>query len=107
VTLELTDIQANVLRGYRANHARHFALSLPTPAAGASLLASITTGTDATCPQVSTAETWDTKPDYCLNVAFTSAGLTACGVPTATLAAFPAAFQQGSAARSAMPATGP
>ena len=107
MTLELTDIQANVLRGYRANHARHFALSLPTPAAGASLLASITTGTDATCPQVSTAETWDTKPDYCLNVAFTSAGLTACGVPTATLAAFPAAFQQGSAARSAMPATGP
>jgi deferrochelatase/peroxidase EfeB len=107
VTLELTDIQANVLRGFRANHARHFALSLPTPAAGAGLLASITSGTDATCPQVSTAEVWDTKPDYCLNVGFTSAGLTACGVPTATLAAFPRAFQQGSAARSAMPTSVP
>lgn len=105
--LELADIQANILRGYRAGHARHFALSLPTPAAGAGLLASLTDGDEASCPQVSTAEVWESKPEYCLNVGFTSTGLTACGVPAAMVSAFPEAFQTGSAGRSSLPPTGP
>ncbi|HEY7948837.1 MAG TPA: hypothetical protein VID75_14245 [Acidimicrobiales bacterium] len=107
MALDLADIQANVLRGYRAGHARHFALSLPTPAGAGALLASMTNGADGTCPQVSSAEPWTTKPEYCLNVGITSAGLAACGVPATTIAAFPVAFQQGSAARSSAPATDP
>jgi deferrochelatase/peroxidase EfeB len=107
VPLELADIQANVLRGHRADYARHFALSLPTPAAGAALLASLTNGDENKCPQVSTAEVWKAKPEYCLNVGFTSAGLTACGVPAVVLSAFPEAFRTGAAGRSSLPPTGP
>lgn len=101
MTLDLADIQANVLRGYRAGHARHFALSLPGPTSGAALLTSVTSGAGGTCPQVTNAELWTSKPDYCLNVGLTSAGLAACGVPATTIADFPLAFQQGSATRSA------
>ena len=41
MTLDFSDIQANVLRGYRAGHARHFALSVPTTAGSAALVGSI------------------------------------------------------------------
>jgi len=107
MTLDLADIQANVLRGYRAGHARHFALSLPTPVGAGALLASITNGDDTTCPQVTNAEPWTSKPDYCLNVGVTSSGLAACGVPGAVITEFPLAFQSGSAARSSAAPTEP
>jgi deferrochelatase/peroxidase EfeB len=107
MTPDLADIQANILRGYRAGHARHFALSAPTPAAAGALLAAVTSGDETACPQVTTAAPWTHKPAYCLNVGLTSAGLSACGVPPAMLAAFPLAFRQGSAARSSLPPTSP
>jgi deferrochelatase/peroxidase EfeB len=104
--LDLSDIQANVLRGYGAAFARHFALALPTAAAGAALLGALING-DGECPQVSDAKVWSDKPSYCLNVGITADGLGALGVPAATVGAFPAAFRSGSAARSSLPTTGP
>lgn len=101
--LDLADIQGNVLRGFRATHARHLALAVGAGGGGPAFLAALVSGRPDQNPQVSTAETWDHKPDHCCNVGLTADGLTALGVPTAQLAAFPAAFRAGSAARSTVP----
>jgi deferrochelatase/peroxidase EfeB len=100
MALDYPDIQANILRGYRSNHARHTAISIPNSIAGGAFLSAITGGAAPLVPQVSTAAPWTTKPDYCMNLAVTAPGLAALGVTAATLAAFPAAFTAGSAARS-------
>ncbi|HEY1828339.1 MAG TPA: hypothetical protein VGF87_09970, partial [Acidimicrobiales bacterium] len=105
-SLDASDIQANILRGYRADYARHFAVAVPTTQAGRTVLGALTGGGEK-YPQVSSAARWSEKPAYCLTVALTAPGLAACGVPAATLAAFPAAFTQGSASRSSAPTTGP
>jgi Dyp-type peroxidase family len=101
VDLDLGDIQGNILRGFRFAHARHLALGVGDPAGARSLLSELVPG--ASAPHVTTAEEWDDKPDHALNVALTWPGLQALGVPAATLAAFPPAFQQGAAARAAAP----
>ena len=102
MTLDFSDIQANVLRGYRSNHARHIALSIPNAKAGGSFLSACCTGGGTpSVPQVSTATPWTTKPGYCLNLAITAPGLAALGVAAETIATFPVAFTAGSAARSA------
>jgi Dyp-type peroxidase family len=45
---------------------------------------------------------WETKPDFCVNVAFTYSGLQALGLPVASLTSFPEDFQQGPVARAAI-----
>ena len=94
--LDLEDIQGHVLRGYRADRARHFALAVGDAAGGTSFLGELVSGGD---PHVSTAEEWDDKPRYCLNVGLTWEGLKALGVPDPVLQAFPPAFRAGPAQR--------
>jgi deferrochelatase/peroxidase EfeB len=93
--LDLSDIQGNIVRGYRMGDARHFLLEIADPGAARQFVAAITPGTAAAEPDVTTAEEWDDKPPYTFNVAFSYNGLAALGVPAAVLAAFPGAFQRG------------
>ena len=116
--LPLDDIQGFVLRGYRMPLVRHFLLSVGGPAQARHVLGRLVSGDEADAPQVTTAEEWRVgfapgpaddpaappkrKPDYCLNVGITWAGLTAlevaARVPELSFKSFDA-FVAGAAAR--------
>lgn len=97
--LDLADIQGFVLRGYTLPAVRHFILRVGDATAARSFLGGLVSGDEAASPQLTTAQAWEVKPDYCLNVALTFDGLKALGLPAATLSSFPAEFQAGSASR--------
>jgi deferrochelatase/peroxidase EfeB len=101
-TLNLADIQGNILRGYRAANARHLGVNIPSRGDGRALLRDLL---DPGPPCLSTAEEWDgrRRPEYLLNLGITWPGLQALGVPDSALGAFPDAFKQGAAARATAP----
>lgn len=101
-TLDLADIQGNILRGYRAANARHLAVNIPSGAAGRTLLRDLLSSEP---PRLSTAEEWEgrRRPDHLLNLGVTWPGLRALGVPDRALGAFPDAFRQGAAMRASAP----
>jgi deferrochelatase/peroxidase EfeB len=116
--LDLQDIQGFILRGYRMPVARHFVLTVTTPATARALLGRMVSGSESDSPQITTADEWQVasspgpeddqtapakrKPDYCLNVGITWPGLVALelqsGVPGLSFKSF-TAFVQGAAAR--------
>jgi deferrochelatase/peroxidase EfeB len=100
MTLNLSDIQGNILRGYGMANARHFFLQVQDPGGARRFVALIAPGGPEDTPHVTTADTWDERPPYCLNVGFTHEGLAAIGVPAPILTEFPPAFQEGAAQRS-------
>jgi deferrochelatase/peroxidase EfeB len=95
--LQLDDIQGNILRGYRAHFARHFALEIGEPGAARQFVAALVSGNAAASPQITTAALWQEHPAYCLNLGFTSDGLKTLGLPDATWNLFPEAFRKGPA----------
>ncbi len=97
--LDLSDIQGNILRGYRVHFARHFALQVQDAAQARRFIAGVVGGDEARFPQVTTAEHWQQRPEYFLNLSLTCEGLAALGVDAATLALFPQAFREGAAKR--------
>lgn len=101
-TLNLADIQGNILRGYRAANARHLAVNIPPGAGGRALLRDLLSSEP---PRLSTAEEWEgrQRPDHLLNLGVTWPGLRALGVPDQALGAFPDAFRQGAATRATAP----
>ena len=101
MSIELGDVQGNVLRGFGHEYARHFALAVGDAARGRALIAALLPGEPPVETQVTNAVDWgDREPDHALNVGLTWEGLKALGVPDGVLATFPDAFRQGSAARS-------
>ncbi len=117
-TLDLTDIQGFILRGYRMPMVRHFLLAVNDPAAARKLLGRLVSGDESDAPQITTAEDWHVgfapgpkdnpaedprrKPDYCLNVGITWPGMIALEikdrVPTLSFKSF-GAFTTGAAQR--------
>ncbi|HEX5619795.1 MAG TPA: Dyp-type peroxidase [Solirubrobacteraceae bacterium] len=92
-TIDLADIQGDVLRGYTYPCAAYLFLRIVDVAEARALLTRM-------LPQVSTAEPWqDGPPPTALHVAFTYAGLAAMEVPPAILDSFPAEFRAGMAAQ--------
>jgi Dyp-type peroxidase family len=93
-TLDRSDIQGFVLRGYRMPCAAYlFYRFTDGPAARAWLAGMV--------DPVTTAEEWDAAPSWCANVALTYPGLEALGLPTESLDSLPEDFRQGMAARAA------
>jgi deferrochelatase/peroxidase EfeB len=103
MVLELADIQGNLLRGYHSANARHFALAVGDPKGAAAFIAGLVSGNEQRSPQITTAEEWDDKPHYTLNLGLTYAGLQALGIPDGVLSAFPTAFTEGPAVRAQAP----
>jgi deferrochelatase/peroxidase EfeB len=99
MSLDVADIQGNILRGYRIHYARHFAVAINDPAGAARLLGLLISGDEQAAPQITTAVEWKERPKNFLNVGLTWAGLQRLGLPTPLLQLFPQAFQQGPAAR--------
>jgi deferrochelatase/peroxidase EfeB len=99
IRLDLGDIQANILRGYRATDVCQIAVAFGAGPEARSFVGALISG-EPDVPQISTAEAWDTQPPYCLTIGFTAEGLDALGLMAATRAQFPPAFRHGSARRS-------
>jgi Dyp-type peroxidase family len=97
--LDLADIQGYILRGYTMPGVRHFLLRVDNAAAARRFLGGLASGDPAASPQITTAQPWSVKPDFCLNVGITYEGLQALALPEATLSSFPAEFKAGPVAR--------
>lgn len=93
--LDLADIQGNVVRGYSARRARHFALAVSSAHDAAEFVRAILPDAPGHGPKLTTAAVWDQKPHYCLNIGFTWKGLHAMGLPDSMLALFPQSFRDG------------
>jgi cytochrome P450/deferrochelatase/peroxidase EfeB len=106
--VDLSDVQGNILRGYRATVACHFVASVSDPQAARAWFAGLARGPAGDVPALTPAVEWTpaTKPAVTLNVGFTFAGLHALQVPVGDLARFPEAFQQGPAAAARAQANG-
>src|SRR4051794_27026101 len=91
--LPLADIQGLILRGYGMDALRLFVLRVDKAAEARAILGGL---------PVTSGAIWDKKPDFCLNVAFTHAGLAALQVPDASLSSFPPEFIDGAVNRAAI-----
>jgi hypothetical protein len=60
-SLNLTDIQGFILRGYRMPMVRHFLLTVGVPAEARKLLGRFASGNEADAPQITTAEDWQAR----------------------------------------------
>ncbi len=94
MNLDLTDIQGNILRGYRLPFARYVFLNLTDSTSAKAFL-------EAMIPHVTNAEIWiDEKPKSTLNIGLSRTALTALDVPLASINSFPCEFLDGMAKRS-------
>ena len=94
MTLDRSDLQGNILRGYTHRHAGYLFVEVRDAGAGRRLLSEL-------IDPVTTAREWETGngPESTLNVALTAAGLEAIGVDSAVRATFPEDFRAGMRAR--------
>lgn len=103
---DLPEIQGLLLRGYHLEYARHFVLEILDPAACKRFLGKLVPGEAAAGPLTITSSLpWPggRKPDSCLNVGFSWAGLQALGLPGVVFGQSwnYQAFKLGAAARAA------
>jgi Dyp-type peroxidase family len=104
MTVDLSDVQGNVVRGYGLSFdcARHVAVGIGEGAAGSAraFIRELVDGERRDGLEVTPGDLWnEAPPSSCLNVAITWPGLAALGVPQRVLDAFPRAFQEGAATR--------
>jgi Dyp-type peroxidase family len=100
-TLELDDIQGNILAGYRLGRTRYHFVRFENSKGGRAFL-------DRIAGRITSATRWPIGPDgkkqrpeSTLNVALTHPGLVTLDLPSRSLYSFPPEFQQGMRARSA------
>jgi Dyp-type peroxidase family len=93
-TLNLSDIQGFVARGYTFPYARFVFATIRDSKSAQAFVGHVT-------DHVTTGETWvhGKKPPCTLNIAFTYPGLVKLGLPEATLQSFPDEFVEGMKAR--------
>jgi len=96
--LDLDDVQGIVVRGYTMPNARHLLLRVDSPRGARKALGSLVDGNPHR-QQVTTGTPWLEKPDCCLNLSITAAGLQALDLPAESLASFPEEFTAGAVAR--------
>ena len=93
-SIALDDVQGFIVRTYAMPALRVFVLKVEQRALAGRFLGALVSG-DGSVPRLTTAAPWATKPDVCVNIGFTHAGLTALGLADAGLASFPEEFAQG------------
>lgn len=92
--LPLERIQGFVMRTYAMPALRVYVLAVENPRAAGRAVGTLVVGS-ATVPSITTAATWAVKPDVCVNVGFTHAGLATLGLSADALGSFPEEFVQG------------
>jgi Dyp-type peroxidase family len=91
--LDLTDIQGNLLRGYRLPFARYLHMNFGEAGPARAFL-------DRLMPLITSAETWDEgKPAQTINISLSRTALEALELPRATINSFPIEFLAGMASR--------
>lgn len=98
-SLDLSDIQGNILRGYGMPVVRIFVLRVDSAGAARRFLGSMVNGDVSSGPRITTAAQWDVKPPFAVNLGVTAAGLKALGVPDSSVASFPPEFTASPAER--------
>jgi deferrochelatase/peroxidase EfeB len=98
--LELDDIQGIILRGYGSFvHVRHFIVAVADASRARAFIGGLAGPSPAAINPgklaITTAATWQVKPDYTLNVAFTYEALSSLGVSSTLLAGFAPEFAAG------------
>lgn len=105
--IDHSQLQGNILRGYRFGLVRHMLLEVTDRATARAFLGVAAQGGGAEVPAITVDQpphkTWpkDQKPAACFNIGLTFAGLRALGVDPGDLATFPTEFREGMAARAA------
>ena len=102
-TLDLSNIQGNILKGYRSDlqYVRHIALEVKDRGVARSFLTHSVAGNDSSVPAITRATLWaDLGPEICFNIGITFEGMRALGLPSAMLDSFPTEFVEGMAKRS-------
>jgi len=99
-TVDLADVQGNILRGYRKSMVRHLVAQV-IDAAQARAWIGATAGPDRSlAPSITDAAHWgEQPPDVCFNLGITFAGMQALGIPESTTRSLPEAYREGMAAR--------
>jgi len=90
--LDPADVQGDILQPYGFAVSAHLFVAVAAPESGRAIV-------DDALARITNGSRWSDKPESTLNVAFTAAGLTAIGMPTAIVDSFPPAFLEGMAAR--------
>ena len=73
--------------------ARYIGLAVQEAAGARAFLAAVTD--DSAVPSVASAQPWTVKPESCVNLGVTFAGLGALGVSAQSRASFPAEYRRG------------
>lgn len=97
---DLSDLQGNVLRGYKDKpYVRYLILEIADRVAARRWLAAAISGRDHDVPQITSGDWGKAKPQTCFNIGLTYEGLRALGLPGSSLAMFPNEFIEGMTAR--------
>lgn len=94
-TIDLCNLQGNILRGYGFAVARYLFLRIEDPLRARQWLQEFS-------GHVTNAEPWQNKPASTANIAFTHAGLRAMQLPEHSLTSFAPEFKEGMARRAAL-----
>ncbi|RZL94023.1 MAG: hypothetical protein EOP82_06035 [Variovorax sp.] len=99
-SVDLADVQGNILRGYRKSMVRHL-ITQVIDARQARAWIGATVGPDrSVAPAITDAAHWgEQPPDVCFNLGITFTGMQALGVPDSAARSFPEAYREGMAAR--------
>ena len=99
---DITNLQGNILRGYRRNVVRYLMLQVTDRAAARGFLKTAADGGSGSVPAITRESPanrkWspsNPKPEICFNIGVTFEGLRALGVAAADLASFPTEFAEG------------
>ena len=99
-TVDLADVQGNVLRGYRKSNVRHLVCRVTSKANARKWVGEIVKDESKVAPRITVGADWgEHPPAVCFNVSFTYDGLLATGVSKDIADSFPIAFREGMAAR--------
>ena len=99
MSLDPSDIQGNILRGYRASVARHFAVQINSASEGRRFVASLVPKGRPQRLEITTEAAPSSVREWFLNIGFTCDGLRGLQLPDAILRKFPQAFREGPARR--------
>ncbi|MEJ8858289.1 hypothetical protein WKW79_27220 [Variovorax robiniae] len=98
--VDLSDVQGNILRGYRKKRVRHLTAQVIDAGQARAWIAAIVGPDRSLAPEITDAAHWGQQPpEVCFNLGITFTGLQALGLPASTTESFPEAYREGMAAR--------